>query len=43
VEEDADKLVAELAALLDDTLDDLRAEPDPRRAIVAAYAHMELV
>jgi hypothetical protein len=31
----------ELAALLDATLDDLRAEPDPRRAVIAAYARME--
>jgi multisubunit Na+/H+ antiporter MnhB subunit len=30
-----------LADALDDTLDDLRAEPDPRRAIIAAYARME--
>jgi hypothetical protein len=29
------------AALLDETLDDLRAEPDPRRAVIAAYARME--
>jgi hypothetical protein len=28
-------------SLLDDTLDDLRAEPDPRRAVIAAYARME--
>ena len=35
------ELVDELAALLDDTLDDLRAEPDPRRAVIAAYARME--
>jgi hypothetical protein len=34
-------LEEELAALLDDTLDDLRAEPDPRRAVIAAYARME--
>jgi Domain of unknown function (DUF4129) len=34
-------LADELAALLDDTLDDLRAEPDPRRAVIAAYARME--
>ena len=34
-------LAEELAALLDDTLDDLRAEPDPRRAVIAAYARME--
>jgi hypothetical protein len=27
--------------LLDDTLEDLRNEPDPRRAVIAAYARME--
>jgi hypothetical protein len=31
----------QLAAALDQSLDDLRAEPDLRRAIVAAYARME--
>jgi membrane protease YdiL (CAAX protease family) len=31
----------EVAAALDDSVDDLRAEPDARRAIVAAYARME--
>jgi len=31
------------AAALDETLDDLRAEPDPRRAIIAAYARFERV
>lgn len=30
-----------LADLLDDSTDDLRAQPDPRRAILAAYARME--
>jgi hypothetical protein len=35
------ELADELAALLDDTLDDLRAEPDPRRAVIAAYARAE--
>jgi len=35
------ELTDELAALLDDTLDDLRAEPDPRRAVIAAYARTE--
>lgn len=30
-----------VAAILDDTLEDLRAERDPRRAVVAAYARME--
>jgi Domain of unknown function (DUF4129) len=35
-------LVAEqLADVLDETLDDLRAEPDPRRAVIAAYARLE--
>ena len=29
------------SAALDESLADLRAEPDPRRAIIAAYAHME--
>jgi hypothetical protein len=36
-----EQLVAELGALLDATLDDLRAEPDPRRAVIAAYARLE--
>jgi hypothetical protein len=31
----------ETVALLDASLDDLRREPDPRRAVVAAYARME--
>ncbi len=31
----------EVAAALDESLDDLRTEPDLRRAIVAAYARME--
>jgi hypothetical protein len=30
-----------LADVLDETLDDLRAEPDPRRAVLLAYARME--
>jgi hypothetical protein len=33
----------ELAEALDETLDDLRAETDPRRAVIAAYARMERV
>ncbi len=37
------QLAEELAAVLDETLDDLRAEADPRRAIIAAYARMERV
>ena len=32
---------AELAAALERTIADLRAEPDPRRAVIAAYAQME--
>lgn len=36
-------LASQLAAVLDDTLDDLRAEADPRRAIIAAYARLERV
>src|SRR5207245_8994239 len=31
----------EVAAALEESVDDLRAEPDVRRAIVAAYARME--
>ena len=31
----------QLADVLDETLDDLRAEPDPRRAVIAAYARLE--
>jgi hypothetical protein len=37
------ELSEQLALALDDALEDLRAEPDPRRAIVAAYARMERV
>jgi hypothetical protein len=36
-------LVEQLAAALDESLDDLRAEPDPRRAVIAAYARLERV
>ena len=35
------RTAAELARALDATLDDLRADPDPRRAVIAAYAQME--
>jgi hypothetical protein len=38
-----EELAEQLALALDDALDDLRAEADPRRAIVAAYARMERV
>ena len=36
-----DELAEELGSILDQTLDDLRAEPEPRRAVIAAYARME--
>jgi hypothetical protein len=38
-----EELVDELAALVEGTLDDLRREPDPRRAVISAYARMERV
>ena len=34
-------LLPALADVLEETLDDLRAEQDPRRAVIAAYARME--
>ena len=34
-------LALQLSDVLDDSLDDLRAEADPRRAVIAAYARME--
>src|ERR1051325_5197460 len=34
-------LATALDAVLADSLDDLRAEPDPRRAVIRAYARME--
>jgi hypothetical protein len=37
------ELARQLADALDETLDDLRAEADPRKAIVAAYARLEHV
>ena len=36
-------LAEQLAEILNDTLDDLRAEADPRRAVIAAYARLERV
>jgi multisubunit Na+/H+ antiporter MnhC subunit len=33
----------ELEAAVSDSIDDLRREPDPRRAVIAAYARMERV
>lgn len=41
--EDDGALEEELALVLDETLDDLRAETDPRRAVIAAYARLEQV
>jgi hypothetical protein len=38
-----EEFVNELAGLIEDTLDDLRADPDPRRAVISAYARMERV
>lgn len=38
-----DALVEDVSAALDETLDDLRAESDPRRAVIAAYARLEQV
>jgi hypothetical protein len=37
----AESLLPTLGDVLDETLDDLRAETDPRRAVIAAYARME--
>ena len=39
--EDDAAVAEQLADVLDETLDDLRAEPDPRRAVIAAYARLE--
>ena len=36
-----DVLVESLSSALDESLDDLRSENDPRRAVIAAYARME--
>jgi hypothetical protein len=35
------EMAEHLADVLEDTLDDLRAEPDPRRAVIAAFARLE--
>src|SRR6188508_145924 len=35
------ELAEHVAETLEDTLDDLRAEPDPRRAVIAAWARLE--
>jgi hypothetical protein len=36
-------LATAVARAVDESLDDLRAEPDPRRAVIAAYARLESV
>ncbi len=36
-------LAAAVVQAVDESLDDLRAEPDPRRAVIAAYARLERV
>jgi len=36
-----EELAVQLSELLDDTLDDLRAERDPRKAVIRTYARME--
>jgi hypothetical protein len=36
-------LASDVADAVDESLDDLRAEPDPRRAVIAAYARLERV
>ena len=41
LEPPAGSLLPTLGDVLDETLDDLRAEADPRRAVIAAYARME--
>ena len=38
-----DTVAGDLADALDESLDALRAEPDPRRAVIAAYARLERV
>jgi hypothetical protein len=37
------RLARQLASALDETIEDLEAEPDARRAVIAAYARMETV
>jgi Domain of unknown function (DUF4129) len=42
-EEETATMEDELAEVVTDTIDDLRREADPRRAVIAAYARMERV
>ena len=41
--EDGETVEEELSAVVSETIDDLRREADPRRAVIAAYARMERV
>jgi Domain of unknown function (DUF4129) len=41
-EPEAESVAEELVLALERTIADLRAEPDPRKAVIAAYAQMEL-
>ena len=43
VREPKQTLAERLADVLEETLDSLRAEPDPRRAVIGAYARLERV
>jgi hypothetical protein len=40
-EEDPDAMRVTVAEVLEETLDDLEREPDPRKAVIAAYGRME--
>jgi hypothetical protein len=40
---DRARLAEELSVALDDAIDDVRAETDPRRAVIKAYARMEQI
>jgi hypothetical protein len=40
-EDEGEGVEEELVAVVSDTIDDLRNEADPRRAVIAAYARME--
>jgi hypothetical protein len=42
-DEEEESVEEDLSAVVSDTIDDLRSEGDPRRAVIAAYARMERV
>jgi len=42
-EEESETVEEELTVVVSDTIDDLRGEADPRKAVIAAYARMERV